>query len=178
MRTDQPFHGVLIIVNALGLLGGAGAVVWLARRVWAMSFLHLPELSGDPYPLLPGQHATLQFLQRRKRPCEIAKLTGHLTCNVGEAEYGSSRDDAVEGTSSRVVLWKEELTFQVSTKGHADKTIIGTTKLFIPADLPRSSNDAEWVLITHTYVVGRPPLRARFILEVKAEGKHDGNQQG
>lgn len=174
-RTDQPFHELPAIVNALGLLGGAGAVVWLARRLWAMSILQLPELSGEPYPLLLGQHVTLQFFQGRKRPCEITNVTGHLTCNVDGAEYGSSRDDAVEGISSRVVLWDDELTFQVSTKEDSAKTITGTTKLHIPDDLPRSSNDAEWVLITRTHVAGWPPMRARFILEVERVEKHDGS---
>ena len=151
------------VLNVGGILPGLIAVVWLTRRVLAMRFLHLPELGSDQYPLPLGKRVTLQFFQRRKRPCEVTTVSAQITCHGDETNC----ENQEEQSSHRVVLWEDEGSFEMFLTDEANETITGTMKLRIPDNLPQSSYEFEWTIVTITKISGRPPYHARFVIEVK-----------
>jgi hypothetical protein len=152
------------LLNIGAIVVGSIAVMCLMRHVMAMRFLHVPELGSDHYPLRLGKHVTLQFFQRRKRPCEVTAVSLQISCHMVE----SCKDQHdVEQHWHTVVLWEEKRTFDVLPIDEANEMITGTLELLISDNVRRSSDDVEWTIFTQTQIAGRPPYCARFVIEVK-----------
>lgn len=62
--------------------------------------------------------------------------------------------ETMQGRSSLVMLWEDERTFDLSARTDKDEKITGMKKLRVPETLPPGSDNVEWGLVTHTYIVG------------------------